>query len=196
MPSPASYFDIPVTDIIPQRSPTIVRPLSVTFADLSLSETDSSREDYDQGNSEAARYLAQFHPEGQIPNYTFSRRPRPNRASTATESGIPSLTHTPASSVGTVASMDFYRPLRPRHDPLGGHYPTKSIDLVTPTYYTTTSGATTAPSSPTQLMKDSSLKASASTLTSFQAAEAENLSYAKRLQKKYQRQSTGSLNGL
>ena len=195
MPSPASYFDIPVTDILPQRSPTIVRPMSLTFADLSISESDdSSREDADCSTSEAARYLSQFHSD--VQNLRFNR-PRPNRASTVvTESGMPSLTHTPSSSVGTVASMASYRQLPPRHDPLGGNQLTKSIDLVTPTYYTSTSGATTAPSSPTQLMKDPTLKTSASTLTSFQAAEAENLTYARRLQKKYQRQSTGSLKGL
>lgn len=118
------------------------------------------------------------HP-GNIPSTGYgselaaSRKPRMNRASTAFEYGLPSLSNTPSSSVGT-ASWSSYRPLPPRHDPSTGHFPHKSLDLVIPTF------PTTAPSSPTQNMKDSSLKSSASTITSFRVAEAEDVSFDRR----------------
>jgi hypothetical protein len=100
-----------------------------------------------------------------------SRPPRTNRSSTTFEHGLPSLSNTPTSSVGTAASWSSYRPLPPRHDPSTGHFPTKRVDLVIPTY------PTTAPSSPTQL---ASLKSSASTMTSFRCAEAGDVSFDRR----------------
>ena len=188
IPSAPSYFDMPSNDIVPQRSPTVLRPVSLTFSDLTLSDSGSPTQECDERDgyrdSEAARYLAQFHSSSYVSDLGASRRPRTNRASTGFESGLPSLTNTPASSVGTAASMASYRPLPPRHDPLG-HFPAKSDDLVMPAY------PITAPSSPAQLKKDSSLKSSASTLTSFRVAEGEDLSFDRR--RPSWRRSGGSL---
>ena len=162
------YFDMPPADIVPQRSPTVLRPASLTFSDLTASDTDSPNRDSHM--SEGARYFAQFESTGHGSELVSSRRPRTNRSSTAYEGGLPSLTNTPSSSVGTAASWTSYRPLPPRHDPSTGHFPKKSIDLVTPIF----------PTSPTQFAKEASLKSSASTVTSFRCAEAGDVSFDRR----------------
>lgn len=178
----SSYFDH--HDIVPQRSPTVVRPVSLTFSDLSLSDTHSSAEEsidtMEQGHNDASRYLEQFYAEFPSANYASgTRRPRMTRASTATDSSaIPSLVHSPSSSYGTVASNASYRPLPPRHNPFSTtHYSTKSIDLVLP-YDPNNDNESISPT--TQLLKDSSLKSTASTLTSFRVAEANDITYEKR----------------
>ena len=175
MPADSSYFDMPPNDIIPQRSPTVVRPASLVFSDLNISDSGSSSQNShyldDQQQLEGIDSLAQF-VDGSDP--TSSARPRPSRASTTFDGGIPSLSNTPSSSLGTVASWSSYRPLPPRHDPSTGHFPKKSIDLVIPKF------PSTAPSSPTETMSGSSLKSSASTITSFRVAEAADVSFAGR----------------
>ncbi|KAK3684530.1 hypothetical protein LTR37_020172, partial [Vermiconidia calcicola] len=163
IPSAASYFDMPPTDIVTPRSPTVLRPVSLTFSDATLSDNGSPTEHYEhhfgRGDSDSARYLSQLHSQSYSGELKSSRRPRVNRALTATESRIPSLSNTPSSSVGTSASTSSCKPLPPADT---GRYPT------------------TAQSSPTQFMKDASLKSSASTLTSFNVAEATDVSFRKR----------------
>ncbi|KXS95666.1 hypothetical protein AC578_6244 [Pseudocercospora eumusae] len=180
--SATSYFDHPAPDIIPQRSPTIVRPMSLTFSELNLSDrdspcsTDSSDRD-SRRDSDAIHYLEQFYNDL---NSSKPSRPRmSSRANTSTTGGdsntnLPSLVHSPSSSYGTVASNASYRPLASRHNPFTSSYSaTKSIELVIPY-------PTAAEASPTQRMKDASLKSSASAQTCFRVAEANDITYEKR----------------
>ena len=167
MPSASSYFDSRPADIVPQRSPTVVRPVSLSFSDATSPPPDS----HVFGGGRDSEFTGYS---GHDSELASSRKPRMNRSSTASEYGLPSLSNTPSSSIGTAASWSSYRPLPPRHDPSTGHFPTKSLDLVIPTF------PTTAPSSPSQTMKDSSLKSSASTMTSFRVAEAVDVSFDRR----------------
>ncbi|CAK4032431.1 Hypothetical predicted protein [Lecanosticta acicola] len=177
----ASYFEShPPADILPQRSPTVLRPLSCTFSDMSISDSnpyslDDAASDASsrKRDSEATAYLEQFYSD-----FARASRPRMHRAHTTTtdSSTIPSLVHSPSSSYGTVASNASYRPLANRHNPYTTSFSTnKSIDLVLP-YHTTIPHS----SSPNELMKDASHKSSASTLTSFRVAEAGDISYEKK----------------
>ncbi|EME45120.1 hypothetical protein DOTSEDRAFT_70985 [Dothistroma septosporum NZE10] len=176
----STYFEQASSDIVPQRSPTVVRPLSQTFSDHSLFDpnlsSDSSGESETRRDSDSAHYLDQFYSgfaaasEGQ----SRSGRPYMHRSSTTTDSyAIPSLVHSPSSSYGTVASNASYRPMINRHHPWNCNCSTsKSIDLVIP--------YPTAPSSPAQLLKDASLKSGASTETSFRVVEAGDISHEQR----------------
>jgi len=170
--SSVSYFDHSQPNIIPQRSPTVLRPTSLTLSDLSMSDYHSSadggdlKERADRRESDAARYLDQFYGD------FAAARPRANRNSTATDtSTTPSLVHSPSSSYGTVASNHSYRPLAPRHNPFTTTYHRKSLELV---------ANDGAPPDPTQMLKDCSMKSSASTLTSYRVAEASDMSYESR----------------
>jgi len=160
-----SYFDIPPPNIIPQRSPTVARPLSMTFSELGISDHSSTSDDDQDSPSKrrsySSRYSSHLDPEVTDFGLAARRRPQVNRSSTCT---LPSLSHTPSSSVGTAASISSYRPLPPRHDPLGGHYHTKSADLVIPAY-------------PGTSPADASVKSSASTMTSFKVAEAGDVAF-------------------
>lgn len=170
MSTASSYFDMPPNDIVPQRSPTVARPASLVFPDLNISDYASPT----QRQSRSSRDSAHSSSTDDGSDAISELPPQNNRASAAYEAGMPSLSNTPSSSIGTAASWSSYRPLPPRHDPSTGHHPKKSIDLVMPTF------PTTAPSSPTELIRDSSLKSSASTITSFRTAEAGVVEFAKR----------------
>ena len=152
--------------------------MSLALSGLSVSESDSSSGDLQERHSgrdsEVAQYLAQFYSDSHTTELAAGQRLRMNRASTVTESGLPSLTHTPSSSIGTAASVASYRALPSSQEPLASDFSTRSANLVTPSF------RTTAPSSPTQLMKDASVKSSASTLTSFHIAEASGMSFERR----------------
>lgn len=169
--SSPSYFDHSHSNIIPQRSPTVLRPTSLTLSDLSMSDFGSSIDGDDhterlvRRDSDATRYLDQFYSD------FASARPRAARNSTATDSSnIPSLVHSPSSSYGTVESNHSSRPLPPRTNPSLTTDHRKSLELV----------AYVAPPSPKQMLKDSSMKSSASTLTSYRVAEAGDMSYENR----------------
>lgn len=160
--SAPSYFDVPQPDIVPQRSPTVLRPPSLTFSDLHISSLD---EDPDP-SARSKRFSDVSHTSntsGLDDSFSLSHRPQANRTSTST---LPSLSHTPSSSVGTTASTSFTysnsRPLPTRHEPCH-HRPMRSADLVIPTFTT----------SPVDGVGSNSVKSSASTLTSFNVAEAE-----------------------
>ncbi|KAM3416357.1 hypothetical protein BST61_g7959 [Cercospora zeina] len=168
-----SYFDHPIPEIVPQRSPTVLRPMSKTFSDCSIADLDDTASDYDAHDicheSEASDHydhltLKQYRP----------RTKRSSTTSTGTHSrgdsstNLPSLSHSPGSSYGTVASMTSSRPVI-RHNPFSTTSTRKSVELVIPYPIESTS--------PTQLLKDASRKSSASTLTQFKVAEANNYSY-------------------
>ncbi|KAK4541297.1 hypothetical protein LTR36_008055, partial [Oleoguttula mirabilis] len=190
-PSTQTYFEAQLPDIIPRRSPTILRPVSLAFSDLSLSDMDSPMEDsggrFERRNSEAAQYLAQFHSGTWNGGSSVNRR---NRASTATDdSALPSLIHSPSSSVGTVASVASMRPLPSRHNKSYSSYSGKAIDLVA-------ACTPIAPSSPIQATTDGSYKSNASTLTAFRVAEAGDFSYDKRPASRRDSEAQGSLKQL
>ncbi|RMX80449.1 hypothetical protein D0868_16155, partial [Hortaea werneckii] len=94
--------EAPNVDIIPQRSPTVLRPLSLTLSDLSISSPESPTEDSDthsiRNNSDAFQSLARIHDVTWQEGSNALSRPRPNRASTES-TGLPSLVHSPSSSV-------------------------------------------------------------------------------------------------
>lgn len=174
--SAGSYFDLPESDIVEPRSPTILRPASSVFSDFSVSDftpppdEEPKTSDID-GSNEAARYLAQFYSHSYSTERSRPRRPRSNRMSSAAD-GIPSLSHTPSSSVGTVASVD--RPLPRRYKSMAGQASSNSVDLVIPSYPSSTT------SDSRQSSTDSSLQSSASTITAFKTEAGEARSYERR----------------
>lgn len=155
-----------------QRSPTVLRPASTIFSDLSTSEpaspSDGSNESDENGVSEAARYLAQFYSQDYAGERVRPRRPRANRIS----SGLPSLSHTPSSSIGTMASVD--RPLPRRQDPSRSQVSSKSVDLVIPSY------PNYSPSSSRYSTKDATIQSSASTATAVGMSDEGSKSYQRR----------------
>lgn len=165
------------------------RPISQAFSDLSLSDSDSTysedRSVHGRCGSEANHYPR-----------AFNKHQRPglrSRASTS-DSGMPSLINTPASSVGTAPSMPSHRPLPSRTNIYSTNASaTKSIDLVTP-------WSVTAPSSLTPVLASgpdiTSLKSSASTLTSFRVVEADDISYKRHTMPAEISASQGSLKQL
>lgn len=158
------------------RSPTILRPASSVFSDFSVSDyapsTDEEpKESESQGGNEAARYLAQFYSHSYATDRSRPRRSRPSRISSVTDA-IPSLSHTPSSSVGTVASVD--RPLPRRYDSVAGQASSRSVDLVVPSY----PGSTASDSR--YSLKDSSLESSTSTITAINMADGGARSYERR----------------
>lgn len=168
---------------MPRRSPTMLRPVSLTFSDLAISESESPTEEsaarFGRRESDAARWLGQFYAAAENGKPNTMQRPRMTRASTAYDSSaLPSLIHSPSSSFSTVASMASIasysqQPLPSRHRQSYAGCPTTSADLAT-------AYPVTAPSSPTQMMKDASLKSIASTVTAFRFAEACDLTYTRR----------------
>ncbi|SMQ49371.1 unnamed protein product [Zymoseptoria tritici ST99CH_3D7] len=208
--SPYSPFDLPSGDIMPQRSPTVLRPLSIASSASDFDLSSLAAADYSpltsspwrrESDDPALRYLDQF-----SSDLALRRRRSRTRESS---SGLPSLVHSPSSSYGTVASSStassqhhhghvHHHPAPPTTTTMNkrdmystSHHTSKSIDLVMPyniscsSTTTTTSAATgNGPMSPTQLLKDASLKSSASTLTSFRTVEASDMSYDKRKDRK------------
>ena len=186
------YHDHDNIDILPQMSPTVVRPLSKTFSELNLARissnsTTSSTDHHDHGYFD---HDYDFQPESldshvlDLPGYPTSttlapRRPSTKRGSTTID--VPSLVHSPSSSYGTTASHF-------RHTATTRSSTTKSIDLVTPL---------TAPPSPTLIGQDASLKSHASTLTTLRIAEGNNVSEGRRpsMDKDFRRDSTQATTG-
>lgn len=169
-PKSHAYHDHDTVNILPQMSPTVVRPLSKTFSELNLariSSISSTSSDYhDQGYFD---HDFDFQPESldshvlDLPGYPTSTTLTPRRPSkrASTTIDVPSLVHSPSSSYGTTASHC-------RHTTATRSSTTKSIDLVTPL---------TAPPSPTLIgQPDGSLKSQASTLTTLRIAERNNTS--------------------
>jgi hypothetical protein len=163
-----SQPDAPPPPVVPPRSPTVLRPLSLTFSDMSFDDMPSpvEKDTYQERHEgEASRYLAHFHDGTWNDSQTGLCRVRPNRVSVATDmSELPSLIHSPSSSVASLASLTQSRPRPSRHNKSYSAYATPATDLVTPCQ------AEEVPS-PTQLLQASSVKSSASTVTSLHHVE-------------------------
>lgn len=189
--SPSSYFETRPPDIVPQRSPTMLRPVSLTFSDLTISE-NSSPTDFvyqhcfrDLGPGDA---FSQMHSVSWNANCTIPK-PRFHPCDTTTDSsGMPSLNHTPCSSVDTAASVAPQRPTLPRHNKSYSAYSTKSIGLVTPL------PATSATS--TQQIVGLSDKSSVGTVTDLRVAEAGEISFEKHASHRNASEAEGSLRQL
>ncbi|RMZ03259.1 hypothetical protein D0862_05718 [Hortaea werneckii] len=166
-----------------RRMATAVDQVIVGFCPESPTEDSDNRSV--RNNSDAFQSLARIHDGTWQEGSNTLSRPRLNRASTES-TGLPSLIHSPSSSVGTAASFASARPIPSRHNKSYSATSNKSYDLVTPQTGT----------SPTQLMSDSSYKSTASTLTSFRVAEAGELSYEKRSASRRRSEAQGSLKQL
>jgi hypothetical protein len=159
--SSPSYFDMPPAKILPQRSPTVLRPLSADFSDLDIPYGTLA----ESVPVEEAGYLPRTHSvNSDMDTISYSQR-RHYRSSTGTESGIPSLINTPSSSMGS------YRALPPKRDPLTVQCSSKTIDLVIPKY------PATAPFSPKQ--SETGSTSSASTITAMRNAQHSEMSLGK-----------------
>nr|OQO26274.1 hypothetical protein B0A51_07188 [Rachicladosporium sp. CCFEE 5018] len=123
-----AYNDRQLPDIVPQRSPTIVRPLSSNISEFSLTSQTSHTSYWDDEVSPTEK-----HPSVQdLPGFPSaditieSNLHAHERTSIATIDAPPSLVHSPASSYGTIASTPATRPLPPRRATTTA----KSMDLV------------------------------------------------------------------
>ncbi|WPH03134.1 Hypothetical protein R9X50_00600900 [Acrodontium crateriforme] len=173
--TPHSTLDMPPNNIIPQLSPTVLRPASLTLSDLTISDSGSPTDDFHpfylrQHDTDVTSYLEQFDSFNWTSTGTHSsQRTLPKRSNTLNENTtIPSLTHTPSSSVGTVSSIPPIRPLPSRHHPSYTSFASKPIDLEQPDE---------PPTSPTQSFKTASLKSYTSTTTAFRLADPNDLTY-------------------
>ncbi|KAF2112660.1 hypothetical protein BDV96DRAFT_602047 [Lophiotrema nucula] len=143
-----SMEDLHFKDIVAPRSPTAPRSQrsSCAFSEISSDDNTGSSDEKQRKDTEASWYLRQFQPASQKGETTATvRQPRPryNRASTsqATWSAAPSLSHTPASSISySMPYTPSTRPLPPRTTN-SSSYGSRSIDLVTPFSYTSTTTA-------------------------------------------------------
>jgi hypothetical protein len=191
-PTSHTYHEHESVNILPQMSPTVVRPLSTTFSELNLARMSSNSStnydyyDHERDHDHYHEHDYHFEPESldphvlDLPGYPTSETLTPRRPSqkqTSTTTDLPSLVHSPSSSYGTTASHCY-------HTTATRATATKSIDLVTPL---------TAPPSPTLMsQKDASLKSQASTLTTLRIAEGNTTNDARRtsLEKDHRRDST------
>ncbi|PSK35052.1 hypothetical protein B9Z65_1635 [Elsinoe australis] len=188
-PSPIANYDAASSypDIVPRRSPSVMRPSSIASEDSSIYE----RPQMSRADSEAAHYLSQFLSTSSSSPTRRSARPGYYRnQTTASHSTLPSLSHTPnsfASPSSSYNSVSRTAPNRPiywnshRH-----HSSTRSIDLVMPV---------TAPASVNKTEGEASLRSHASTATAFPVAEGE-LTYEKKPMAETSREASGSLKQL
>lgn len=141
------------------------------MSDFAPPPDDEPKEAEPYGSNEAARYLAQFYSHSYAAERTRPRRPRSTRMSSVAD-GMPSLSHTPSSSVGTIASMD--RPLPRRYKSMAGQASSNSVDLVIPSYPSSTT------SDSRHSLRDSSVQSNASTITAVKTEAGEARSYERR----------------
>jgi hypothetical protein len=154
---------------------------------------DERNQEMSRRDSEATRYLRQFHnPEAQSEHTPRAPRPTYNRSSTAlsTLSQAPSLSDSPTSTNGMsfpYTPSSTQRPLPPRTNPFSTSYKySRSIDLVSP-FAITPIVPTTAPSSlhgghhhhRSNRKHSRELKSGAGALTSNGFAEGKMLLYEK-----------------
>jgi hypothetical protein len=187
MPSPllspsCSIYDTPQYphfDIIPQRSPTVLRPLSLSFVGLSISEQDTRQDrNRDQRHDprklyESARSLTHLPDDYISYQQTGQRRNQGTRASA--DSYIPSLSHTPGSSYGTLnSSSSYHQPRSTRQPPFVSAFAVSSTDSAVPQLAAPV--AFPGASASAHHLRDASMKSSASTLTSFRFFEGDKQS--------------------
>lgn len=149
------FEELPVRDIVPQRSPTSItnnRYSSSSLSEYSVQSTDDEkRRSLISQDSDAARYLRSFYSaEAQAEMVSRTPRPRYNRSSTSVShlSTAPSLSQSPTST--DPMSMPYTpstRPLPPRYNPFSSSYCARTIDLVNPFATVQPTAPTTAPSS-------------------------------------------------
>jgi len=184
-PRRSSYFETQaLPDILPQRSPTMVRPPSITFSDTSEVSFFDVRASYNRSESEAARYLAQF----SSPNASPERRRRPQcdrQAHSLSHSTLPSLSHTPGSLISPGTSFSSSRPLPSRTNPYSISFNSHSVDLITPL-----SGLPSLAAASSLGHENASRRSSASTSTAYKVAEG-GMSYEKKKQFNLSDMSTG-----
>lgn len=188
-PSPIASYDAASSypDIVPQRSPSVMRPSSIASEDSSIYE----RPQMSRADSEAAQYLSQFlSASSSSPARRSARAGYYRNQNTASHSTLPSLSHTPgsfASPPSSYSSVSRTAPNRPvywnshRH-----HSSTRSIDLVMPV---------TASASVNKTEGEASLRSHASTATAFPVAEGE-LTYEKKPMAEASHAGSGSLKQL
>lgn len=186
-----AFDDLPVRDIVPQRSPTVTNSNRFSCSSYSEDEGHCSEEEWRYSNtthrySDATNYLNKLRSEDIF--HSSTPRPRNNRSYTAlsTLSNAPSLSHSPTSTTGMsfpyTPSSTSQRPLPSRINPFSTSYKdTRSIDLVNPFALTSSRHPvpTTAPSS-LHHRHDSAQyerKASATAQTSQGFAEGEMMNY-------------------
>lgn len=175
----SSYFFDDAHEILPLRSPTVVRPPSLAFSDDS-SDTSEDRPYERRSESDISQYLS-HHRYG-------SGEHSPRRASY--EPYTPSLSYTPASLMSNGGSYLSARPLAGRKNPYSASFSSLSVDLVTPVVNTEPLTA------PTNLSRqDASLRSGASTSTAFRVAQGE-MSYENKEHMSGTSPSKGSLRQL
>ncbi|KAF4553413.1 Hypothetical protein D9617_7g031400 [Elsinoe fawcettii] len=188
-PSPIASFNPASSypDIVPQQSPTVLRPSSIASDD---GNTIYDRPGMSRSDTEAARYLSQF-----LSTSTGSPSRRAPRSgyyrghNTSSHSTLPSLSHTPNSMISPSSSYNSVSrtaPNRPIHWISHRHQSTRSVDLVMPV---------TAPASLNKVEGQASLRSHASTATAFRVAEGE-LAYEKKPMAGTSREGSGSLKQL
>lgn len=181
-PRNSYFFDEPQHEILPLRSPTVVRPPSLAFSDDSSdsSSYNESQPSYRRSESDTSQYLHhQRYPSGDH---------SPRRASY--EPFTPSLSYTPASLIIPGGSYLSARPLPGRKNPYSASFSSLSVDLVTPVVNTE---SLTGPTSLSH--NNASLRSGASTSTAFRVAEGE-MSYEKKPYAHSTSPSKGSLKQL
>ncbi|KAI5195428.1 hypothetical protein E4T42_07372 [Aureobasidium subglaciale] len=164
-PRSSYFFEDNQHEILPMRSPTVVRPPSLAFSDDSSDLSGSEEQPaYRRSESDGYRYLS---------HYRYSSTDQsPRRASY--EPYTPSLSHTPTSLLSTVGSYLSARPLPGRKNPYSASFSSLSVDLVTPVVNTEPLTASTDLSH-----QSTSLRSSVSTSTAFRVVEGE-MSYEKK----------------
>ncbi|KAH0288835.1 hypothetical protein M436DRAFT_84004 [Aureobasidium namibiae CBS 147.97] len=164
-PRSSYFFDDHQHEILPMRSPTVVRPPSLAFSDDSFDLSGNEEQpQYRRSESDGSRYFSHYN------HHSADHSPR--RASY--DPYTPSLSHTPASLLSTVGSYLSTRPLPGRKNPYSASFSSLSVDLVTPVVNAESLAPTTDLSH-----QAASLRSTASTSTAFRVVEGE-MSYGKK----------------
>jgi len=163
-----SPFDTHNANIVPQLSPTMPRPLSLAFSDNSLDDGVSPYEDDDTTEGHNTSRYSDRHRSGTWSSYQYLHGSESSNVSAA-----PSLSHTPSSSVASIASMAAPRALPSRHNKSYSAYSIASVDLVTPCRVPN-------PSIPAGLDDDESMQSSVRTLTAVPRADGVDSLYERR----------------
>ncbi|KAK4961438.1 hypothetical protein LTR10_001928 [Elasticomyces elasticus] len=141
-----SYFDAHAANIVPQRSPTVLRPLSLDFSELSIEDAALTAEVKShrlRRGSQTGHYLDQYRFDSKdASDRMLDERLASDHSCNSIEgNGLPSLVHSPSSSLASTTSLAAPRLLPSRHNKSYSAYSTPSVDLVTPHRHTASSDA-------------------------------------------------------
>ncbi|KAK5744991.1 hypothetical protein LTR17_001742 [Elasticomyces elasticus] len=141
-----SYFDAHAANIVPQRSPTVLRPLSLDFSELSIEDAALTAQDKPhrlRTGSQTSHYLDQYRFDSRDASEKMldNRLASDHSCNLIDGSGLPSLVHSPSSSLASTTSMAAPRLLSSRHNKSYSAYSTPSVDLVSPHRHTASSDA-------------------------------------------------------